>query len=183
MLVLLYALAFAVADASPAPLYQIDVEITDRSDAKTAATKAPKMIVADGQQATIKDEVKRAFVTAVRKSGDAQEPVIKVVHEGVTVSATPTHIDQHGISLDLVIRNTRVKTVGERLIDDDGSRIQLPTVESTEVQASTAVRLGEQQAIHCGDRTLTFVVCRFQEKKTGQSPLNAVDVPSPLPLR
>src|SRR5688572_18700239 len=161
MLVLLLALIGVVADDAPMPLFQIEAQIVDQRDPKyPAPVKAPKIVVDDGQQATIKDEVKRAFVAAVKDTPTGQEPVIKVVNEGVNVTATPTSVGEEEISLDLVIQNARVKSVEERPIDRVGSVIQLPTVESVEVRTTKVVRLGKKTTVTCGTHSFSFVVHR-----------------------
>ena len=184
MLALYFAFALAVADDALMPVFQIDIHIADRESSKSSAPlNSPKIVVHNGRQATLRHGIERAYVTGVKDVPGGQEPVIQVVNEGVSVLATPTKVDGDEVSLELVIQNAKVTSVDERPIGDDGSLLQSPTVESVEVRTTKVVRLGKQVVVNCGDRCLTFVVHRFKDDRPGKAPLNAVDAPSPHPLR
>jgi hypothetical protein len=100
-----------------------------------------------------------------------------VVNEGVNVTATPTSIGEEEVSLDLVIRSAKVKSVDERPIDRDGSVIQMPTVESVEVRTTKIVRLGKKATVTCGTHSFSFVVHRMANTPAAAPRLNAVDDP------
>ncbi|MBI3839514.1 MAG: hypothetical protein HY288_16465 [Planctomycetia bacterium] len=94
------------------------------------------------------------------------EPVITVVTEGLQINLQVTSVDSDTVSLDATIQTANILDVKERVVDEVGTTIQSPRVETVRVHATETVRLGEKTTLSCGsnsNRSVEFVIRRYSE--------------------
>ena len=146
---ILFLAAAAVGAGGDTDKFVIEARIVG---AKTDL-QAPKLLIDEGQSATLRDQKQRAFVTSVNtsKHGDKTitQPMITVLTEGLSLDAKVRSADEDHVSLDLTIAESKITKVEEQQIND-GVRVQSPSSECNATRIFLTVRLGEKTKLPWG---------------------------------
>lgn len=132
------------AAEQPQAKYLIECRVLAKPGDKDAVSSR-RVLLTEGQEAKISDQVERPYVTAVKKIGDRDTPHVQAIREGTTLDVC-VYADVDGkVTLDATLEHT-VLTGVDMIHGRQSPRLRynkIRVIECTELDATVVALPGE----------------------------------------
>ena len=127
--------------------FAIECRLIDASSGKRQVQACPKVTVFEHQRASIVDMVQRPFVIAASPAGgNAQQPHIVVLPEGLAIDLACHANGSGSVTLDVTIEQPKIVDVDEVQVDAQ-TTVQQPRVEIAKSRHFAVCKSGEPLTI------------------------------------
>jgi hypothetical protein len=132
--------------------FAVECRLVDASSGKQQVQACPNVTVFEHQRVSIVDLVQRPFVVAVSPpDGNAQQPHIAMLPEGVTFELACHANNAGSVTLDVTIEQSKIVAVEVVQIDDQ-TNIQQPRVKIAKTRHFAVAKSGEPLTIALDER-------------------------------
>jgi len=128
---------------------------TPTAAGRVSVLAAPKVVVPHGQTATVRIGSQSPFVVSVKRvvgeTGEAKQPVIRVIDEGLRMQLRPRLLGKGSVRLDCQLALSRIVGVETFTFADGGksdTTVQIPEVET--IRVDIAARLPDGKTLLVG---------------------------------
>ncbi len=161
--------------------------VTDQGADNAKIISSPRIVVHEGQSATVSMQTETPFVTGIRKDREGLlDPIITNLKAGIELTVMVTPLDGKRVQVDAMVQHATIDKVEEVTIpagDGENNTTTLQTLESV-VHARRLVRtlsLGETVELRCGpsstqaDLTAQLTIDEINPNEAAITPLTATD--------